>query len=148
MSGQLIIQGRPDFEDHDFGVTRPKRHAQYVYSNQNGALIHKVSHVSLSWYQAQSDHLVRLTTPNMTIRTICGQQFFGSKNRGGKQRLTMCAIPKPDAVLCGKCHGEEATFGKHGNAPCDKRAATARLGCITEVQASASLNVERVIRMT
>jgi hypothetical protein len=130
-----IVEGRPDFVDRKFGVTVAKRHAKYVYSNLNGLLLHKVNKVELHWYDARMDHLVRRDVPHVSITTVCGQMFFGSSSRGGKalRRSTMCELPKPDAVLCGRCHGETPPFGKDGKPPCTKGEAKVRLGCITEV---------------
>lgn len=130
---QNIIQGRPDFTDRNFGVTRAKRHAKYVYSNLNGLLLHKIAHVQLRWYDAGGDHLIRRETPHASITTICGQTFFGGKTRrGGKVRATMCELPKPDAVLCGRCHGEGPVFGKDSTPGVTKQEAKTRLGCVVQ----------------
>jgi hypothetical protein len=56
------------------------------------------------------------------------------------ERTRTCTIPEPDALLCGRCHGEPATFGKHGKATKAgvKRAdAHVKLGCLVNGYPSA-----------
>lgn len=133
MSNPLIVPGRPDFADKSFGITKAKRHVKYVYSNDaNGCLIHKVREVTFHWYEAKGDYLERRQAPHICIKTICSQVFF-AHNRKGKRAATMCEIPSPDAVLCGRCHGEPPVFTKGKSHAEEKRAARARLGCVMEV---------------
>lgn len=129
----IVIEGRPDFEDHNFGVTRAKRHPKYVYGTAFGSLLHKVAYIQMRWWSPDYGRLVRRKAPRLLISTICGQTFFVGAMKNGKPRSTMCELPKPDAVLCGRCHGEGPTFGKNSNAGVTKREAKARLGCVIAI---------------
>ena len=109
-----VIHGRPDFHDHRFGVTEAKKHPAYVFSIRGvSCLVHTVLRVELHWWRVTRDGhaLVKLKRPVMIATTKC-QQSFRLK---GKVSRT-CHLPSPDALLCGRCHGEAATFGKHGAA--------------------------------
>jgi hypothetical protein len=41
----------------------------------------------------------------------------------------MCIVPDPEAVLCGRCHGEWPTFSARRKARIKKRWAHDHLGC-------------------
>ena len=128
-----IFEGRPDFENHKFGRTRAKRHPKYVYGNANGLLMHEIGYVEFCWYEVlpPGHCLIRLDHPRINIHTCCGQMFF-LWHRNGQPRSTMCEIPEPHAVLCGRCQGKGPVFGKDGNWIVTKKEAKARLAC-TEV---------------
>ncbi len=129
--GEIVIEGRPDFEDNNFGKTRAKTHPQYVYSsNHQGYLIHKVHHVTLHWWQGSMHRMIRLRNPLMIAETVCGMSKF--IQTGGRIRASFCAIPKPDAVLCKKCLGEAvATFPRKDPTSKERaRLAKVKLGCI------------------
>lgn len=130
---EQIVRGRPDFANHRFGITKAKRTPKYVYSLSHQAmLIHKVAYAENYWYVPMGDHLLRLDTPKIIARTVCNQSFFIHLPRDHRKfRASFCEVPNPEAVLCGGCHGEVATFGKHGNPPCTKELAKVRLGCIS-----------------
>lgn len=139
MSEPATIKGRPDLFGPNrgkFGVTKAKRHPAYCYSNQNGQLLHKVAELELHWWEVTpgGGSLRRLTRPVGIIRTVCNQSFFYTKDRKGKEKSTLCELPKPDAVLCGRCHGTGPVFGKRGETlSVTKHEAKSRLGCIAEV---------------
>lgn len=130
---QLIIHGRPDFQNHDFGVTEAKRYPPYVFSIRGAsALVHKVSRVQLRWWKVagHGEKMVKLTRPIMIADCVCGMFF---RLEGSKSRT--CHIPNPDALLCGRCHGEIATFGKHGagtKAGITRHVAHVKLGCVVK----------------
>jgi len=63
----------------------------------------------------------------MIAETVCGQTIFLCDHKG-----MTCALPKKNAVLCGRCHGEEATFGKHSKKGITRREAKLRIGCAAE----------------
>lgn len=126
----IIIQGRPDFENHTFGVTRAKRHPKYVYGNVFGCLVHEIAYVEFRWYDVGpgGHSLIRRAHPKISITTRC-QQVFLLRNSNGRPRSTMCEIPNPDAVLCGRCQSKGPIFGKNGSGNTTKSAAKVRLGC-------------------
>ena len=138
----IIIKGRPDMEDRQFGKTRAKRHPKYVYGTASGLLMHEVAYVELHWYDfGPGGHsLIRRDSPRITITTCCGQLFhaqprhWNRPNRDGKPRATICDVPNPDAVLCGRCRGEGPVFGKNGTGNVTKREAKDRLGCDDVIQ--------------
>ena len=125
------IEGRPDFGNHSFGQTVLAKHPKYVYSTSRGAmLIHKVLYVKAYWYEPMYDRLLRLETPKLVAVANCQQAFFIHLPRDRRKfRASFCEVPKPDAVLCGACHGEPRPFGKRGKPPCSKELAKIRLGC-------------------
>src|SRR5277367_1039429 len=103
--GEITHPGRPDFYDNGWGKTQLKRHPQYVYSTgHKGQLIHKISHVTVRWWQGSMDRMVRLRKPVIIAETICGMSKFVQS--GGRLKASMCEIPKPDAVMCKRCLGE------------------------------------------
>lgn len=125
-----VIHGRPDFANPEFGITRAKKHAPYVFSIRGlSCLVHKVAYVEIRWfnYGPGGHTLIRTDTPKMIANTVCGYHFFLEAKRS-----RTCQIPDPAAVLCGRCHGEVATFGKDGpaqQAGISKQAAHIALGC-------------------
>lgn len=142
MSGPPVVNGRPDFADRRFGVTLAKRFAPYAYARgPNAALVHRVVRVELRWYDVGpcGHTLVRRATPKATAVLACGPVLYLATGATGpearKRRALLCALPAPGAVLCGRCHGEPASFGPYGSATrtgLSKRAAGARLGCLAE----------------
>jgi hypothetical protein len=129
--GEITLAGRPDFQDHEFGVTYAKKFSPYVYStDHNGSLIHKVSHVSLHWWKGNFDHMVRLRNPTVIAETVCGMSKF--IQTGKRLSASMCAIPKPDAVLCKRCMGEaSSTFPRKDPTSRERlKLAKVKLGCI------------------
>lgn len=133
MSQDIIINGRPDMEDHSFGTTKAKKFPPFVYStNSNGCLIHKVRFMELRWYEVESrDSLRWLKNPRIIIVTKCSQSFF-LKSRNGLG-FKMCEIPSPDAVMCGRCEGKNASFSKGVDSYEKRKEAHAKLGCMAEV---------------
>lgn len=122
---------RDSVNDRTFGVTQSKRHPAYVYSiNGNATLMHKVASVTIQWYAyvGSGSMLGRLKQPAMIAQTICGM----SKSLTPERSRT-CAVPLPDSVLCGRCHGEEPTFKGHRKTTTSgvtKQEAHVRLGCV------------------
>jgi hypothetical protein len=119
--------GRPDFKDESFGKTEAKKHLPYVHStSHNACLIHKVSRVVIRWYSGHYDYMKRLESPSMYAECVCGQTvFLNNGRRSGK----MCETPDPNAVLCGRCHGELPTFSKRRKMRIKKQWAKDHLGC-------------------
>jgi hypothetical protein len=125
------IIDRDSVNERTFGVTTARRHPAYVYSiNRNACLMHKVRDVELQWYAllgSSGSKMGRLKQPAMIAHTVCGM----SKALVPEKTRT-CAVPQPDSILCGRCHGEPATFGKHGagtKAGLTRAKAYVTLGC-------------------
>jgi len=134
--GEIIIRGRPDFEDHEFGKTYLKKFPKYVYSTgHNGALIHKVSYVMVRWWKGSYDKMIRLKKPAIIAETVCGMakhiQTDGDWRRN-RMPAAFCAIPKPDAVLCKRCEGVAiSTFPRKDPDSKERlKLAKVKLGCI------------------
>lgn len=131
---KIVLNGRPDLPTwggpSTFGRTRAKRHPKYVFSNI-GRLVHVVQYVELTWWTVGrgGGHLVRLE-PRRTMVTMCGMHFISH----GRHGATLCAIPKPEAVMCGRCHGKPPTFGRGRERTVDPRVARQNLGCVVEVE--------------
>lgn len=129
--GAAIID-RDSVNDRTFGVVESKRHPAYVYAiNKNACLMHKVLRVELHWYAIVQggSGLGRLKQPAMIAHTVCGCSRSLSP-----ERSRTCHVPLPDSILCGRCHGEPATFGKHGKgtkAGMKRAEANVKLGCLT-----------------
>lgn len=125
------IIDRNSVNDRTFGVSTAARHPAYVYSiNRNSCLMHKVRSVEIHWYAlVDGGHrLGRLKQPAMIALTVCGNARALLPHRS-----RTCHIPLPGALLCGRCHGEPATFGKHGKGTTERIPRTeahVRLGCI------------------
>ena len=124
-----------------FGVSSAKRHPAYVYSiNRNAVLMHKIRDVEIQWYALVGDGSLmgRLRQPAMIAHTVCGVSRPLTPDR-----TRTCAVPFPDSVLCGRCHGEPATFGKHGRAKKEglkKAECHVKLGCVVAGYPSALRN--------
>src|SRR5262245_45458642 len=97
--------------------------------------MHEIAHVEFRWYDVGpgGHSLIRRAHPSIHITTYCGQMFV-LRHRNGQPRSTMCEIPNPDAVLCGRCQGEGPIFGKNGKGNVTKSEAKARLGCTDVIQ--------------
>lgn len=114
------------------GRTFATKHPAYVFSiNANAGLMHKIANVELHWYTPRGNGVVtRKARPKMIAHTVCGMNFF---LRPEKTRT--CEVPNPDAILCGRCHGEVPSFskkhgGKHANT--NRAEAHVKLGCIVK----------------
>lgn len=122
---------RSSVNERTFGVSDARRHPAYVYSiHKSACLMHKVSRVEIQWYAVIGigNRLGRLQQPAMIAHTVCGNSraLVPSRSR-------TCAVPLPGAVLCGRCHGEPATFGKDGRgrkAGIRRAHAHVELGCV------------------
>jgi hypothetical protein len=105
----------------------------YVFSVvANAALVHKVAAVEIHWWMVvRSGHaLARRKKPKLIAHLVCGGQRF---LRPEKSRT--CLVPAPDAVLCGRCHGDVASFGKNGaaiKAGITRHDAYLKLGCVVK----------------
>lgn len=144
MTEELIVDGRPDLygpDRHLFGVTFAKRFPPYVFSTMGGAsLVHKVARVRLRWYEVgpTMHTLRRMKVPQATAECVCGQYLYlnvASIRPHRRNRAKLCEVPAPGALLCGRCHGEVATFGPDGagtKAGITRRIANQRLGCMVE----------------
>lgn len=112
-----------------------KLKTEYVFSNR-GLLIHKIASAKARWWDITGYRgrlLVRLKRPHISITTNCGRNIHATSWRApGKWKATLCVLPKPDAVMCGKCNGELPTFGKHSKIDITKPEARRRLGCVIE----------------
>lgn len=132
------IIDRNSVNDRTFGVSKAERHPAYVYSvNRNACLMHKVAGVEIHWYALidGGDRMGRLKQPAMIARTVCGNSRSLTPTRS-----RTCHVPLPGSILCGRCHGEPATFGKHGKgtkAGLRRAEAHVTLGCITNGYPSA-----------
>jgi hypothetical protein len=123
-----IVKGRPDFQDHKFGITRAKRHPKYVYGSILGSLVHEVSYVEFRWYELKMGYCIRLDSPKISATTKCGMSFF-VHNIGSRAKATVCEIPKEDAVYCKACQKQGRNFPKNKKHEITKQEAKARLGC-------------------
>jgi len=128
-----VINGRPDFGGYGFGITRAKTHPPYVFGIRGlSCLVHKVLRVELHWYRVggHGECLVRMKKPVMIAITNCQQHW-----RLEPLSSRTCHIPSPDALLCGRCHGEGATFPKRGPAKksgLTRQEAHVKLGCVVK----------------
>lgn len=138
-----ILDEAADLIDRDvvnertFGVTTAKRHPAYVYSiSKNASLMHKVRDVEIQHYATVSmNTLGRLKVPAMIAHTVCGMSKALTPDRS-----RTCTVPEPGSILCGRCHGEPATFGKHGagtKARLRRAVAHVALGCVVNGYPSA-----------
>lgn len=129
-----IIPGRPDLDWYrsdrstpQFGVTRAKKHPKYVHGKMGmAALLHKISYVNLHWYTTDSTghNLVRLIQPRMIAHTVCGNSWHIATSSN------TCDLPKPETILCGRCHGQGVIWKRGEKAAITMREARLRLGCI------------------
>lgn len=128
-----VIHGRPDFGASGFGITEAKKHPPYVFGIRGvSCLVHKILRVELHWWRVSRTgcELVKLKRPVMIAVTPCAQSF---RLEGRISRT--CHVPKPDALLCGRCHGEGATFPKRGRARktgLTRQEAHVKLGCVVD----------------
>jgi len=115
-------------EEREYKVVKSR--VPYIYgTGRNNCLIHKINYVRLKWWEVgpRGEYLVRLQSPRMTAITNCGQWMYmnGTESK-------VCAMPKPDAVLCARCHGEGTNFPQGRPHKVSKQLAKVRLGCISE----------------
>jgi hypothetical protein len=128
-----VIHGRPDFSDRDFGKTRASKHPPYVFGLRGvSCLVHKIAYVELHWWRVagHGEKLVKMKRPVMIAVTPCAQSF-----RLEGRICRTCRVPSPDALLCGRCHGEGATFPKRGRAyksGLTRHEAHVKLGCVVQ----------------
>ncbi len=108
---------------------RAKKHPKYVHGKVGMAMmLHKIAYVEMRWWQADYDVFRRLVNPVLCARTVCGNYW---RLEAGK--AVTCEAPKPDAVLCGMCHGTGRVWPRgEKNPSVTKRQAKDRLGCIAE----------------
>lgn len=124
---------RHSVDERTFGVTLVKRFPPYVFSiNGNALLIHKIARVECHWWKigGHGHTLIKALRPRMIAKTVCQQTKFLDSDRA-----RTCRIPEPSAVLCGVCHGDPATFGKHGRGRREgisKEWAHVQLGCVVK----------------
>lgn len=122
---------RPGF--HAYGVTLAKTFPPYVFGVRGcSCLVHKIMRVEVFWwrYGGHGEILVKLKRPVMIAHTNCAQSF----RLEGKISRT-CHVPAPDALPCGRCHGEGATFPKRGPAKksgLTRQEAKVKLGCVVK----------------
>lgn len=119
-------------EEREYAIA--KSHPPYVYSTGgNSCLIHKINHVRLRWWECgpRGEYLVRLQSPRMIAVTNC-QRWISINGTQAK----VCSMPRPDAVLCARCHGEGTNFphGRPHKVPMSL--AKIRLGCIADGEAA------------
>jgi hypothetical protein len=124
-------------EENERQIVRPKK--QYVYgTGRNNALLHKVDRLELRWWTCgpTGAYVVRLESPRIIAVTVCGQHRFIGARANGSRLDRLCSVPKPDTVLCGRCHGKGVNF-PHGR-PHDipLAIAKARLGCADFLEAA------------
>ena len=120
---------RDSVNERTFGVTESGRHPAYVYGvNKNSCLMHKVALVTLQWYAIVGmNHLGRLKRPASIATTVCGYSFALLAKRS-----RTCTVPLPNSVLCGRCHGQGASFPRHSKQTRDgipREVAKVSLGC-------------------
>lgn len=125
------VEGRPDFQERTFGVTRLRKFPPFVYSLLGGMLVHSVSHVEAQWYAPEYGRLRRLPSPRLTVHANCGAVFYAGRDSG--KRAQACVRPRADAVMCGRCRGEGAVLVGADRAS-KRRDARRRLGCVMEVE--------------
>lgn len=120
---------------HAYGVTLAKKYPPYVFSIRGvSCLVHKVQCVELHWWRiaGHGDKLVKMKRPVMVARTCCSTWFMLMPTTA-----RTCRIPAPDALLCGRCHGEGASFPKRANGKDYKHGLTrseahVKLGCVVQ----------------
>lgn len=137
-----VIWGRPDLDWYRSDrstpqpmITRAKRFPKYAYGRIGFAmLIHKIAYVDLRWYEVGSGggFLYRINKPHMTAHCNCGEMVYIDSTKGN-----VCEIPAPDAVLCGRCHGEGPVWPKNRQVEGKptKKEAKVRIGCVARGKA-------------
>lgn len=145
IDGEIRTVGRPDHhgDGMEWARTMAKKHPKYVYGRRLGMLLHEIACMEFQWWQLgdNGSYWVRMKNPRIHFTTKCGTFFFGPdpESRYAKQRApkaAVCELPKPDAVLCGRCRGEGPVFAKGCKAKPGgptRQEARARLGCAVEV---------------
>jgi len=128
--GVTIIDGRPDLDcNFNWGKTRAKKHPPYVFSVvSSAALVHKIAWIDLWWWELidGGNRMARVNKPKATAHSVCGYTFF---LEAAKTRT--CIVPNPDALMCGRCHGELPPLGRNGHARHIPRAELhVKLGCV------------------
>lgn len=116
--------------DPPFGPVTAKKFPPYVFSQRGGALVHAVDRVEIHWWliAGSGDIYVRTDKPKMVAVTRCNYVFHLEPGRS-----RTCKVPSRDALLCGRCHGQPATFGPDGEAQAHGvsfQEARTRVGCI------------------
>jgi hypothetical protein len=114
-------------------VTYASKHPPFVFSVRGvSCVVHKIAYVEVHWWRVggHGHTLVKMKRPVMVAHTPCGAFF-----RLQGERSRTCHVPNPDAILCGRCHGEPASFGKHGaatKAGIKRQVAHVKLGCVVQ----------------
>lgn len=127
----IDIMGRPDHNcvlplAEQFWHKRAKSSLPYVHSiGANSCLIHKVAYVDIHWYSGHYSYMQRLDKPFVLVHTVC--QF--SVSLTGRMAGKVCELPDPNAILCGRCHGELPTFSPQRKIKIKKQWAKDHLGC-------------------
>lgn len=124
-----LLDRAPFDADAQRGITLATRYPAFMYATRGcSCVVHKIARIELDWYVLVSmTHVRRLRQPNATVWTVCGN-FFPLSWRTART----CRLPSPDAIRCGRCHGEVAPFGKDGwarKAGLPRQVAHVRLGC-------------------
>jgi len=129
-----VIKERLDFKIHGFGVMRAKRHPPYVFGIRGvSCLIHKIRYVEMHWWRIGGPcgaWLIKLKKPVLIATTNCAQSF-----RLDGDIARTCQLPNPDALPCGRCNSEGATFGKSGPSKKEgltRQQAHVKLGCVVK----------------
>lgn len=123
-------RGRPDFSDPTWGKTRSRKHPPYVFSIRGAsALVHKIAYVEMHWWKIANhrDGVIRVRRPLMYAQTMCGMGF----RLAGKASRT-CYVPNPEALLCGRCHGQLPTLSKRSGIKVNRKEAHVKLGCVVK----------------
>ncbi len=142
-----VIATRPLDDEHVKPVRRPRnwndertkyghvwatKFPPFVFGIRgNSCLVHKVKGVRLYWWRIAGMHLlVKMKRPTMIAECVCNQSF-----RLDPEIARTCRVPNPDAILCGRCHGEPAPFGERGHAKLagvKMQDAKVKLGCVVQ----------------
>jgi len=123
----------PRWGAEEHAVTYAKRIPKYVHGGKNAALLHRVLKVRMRWwgYGPWGAYLVRLQSPILIAECVCGMSFR-IENTSAK----VCESPKPDAVLCGRCHGRGRNFPRDSEHEVPMSLAKVRLGCVASGEVS------------
>ncbi len=144
VDGEVRTVGRPDFHGGgmEWATTIARKHPKYIYATKHGLLMHEIAVMELRWWELGpgGHYWIRRKSPRVSYKTRCGMFFFGfdpeaelPKDRPSKS--TVCELPRPDTVLCGRCQGNEPVFAKgcqtKPGGP-SRYEARARLGCVVK----------------
>ena len=128
------VLDRHSIDERYHGIQAAKTHPPYVFGIRGAScLVHKIHHVTIHWYRIAGHHgelLVKMKRPVLIAETPCAQSF-----RLDPDIARTCKIPNEDALLCGRCHGEGATFPKRGRARksgLPRQEAHVKLGCVVQ----------------